>query len=54
MPKATILFANYYSKGDHRARLVNGKSAAIHMLDEDLEIMTARDCNKASCQAEAP
>jgi len=53
-PKATILFANYFSKGDHRARLVNGKSAAIHLLDEDFEIIPAKDCSKASCQAETP
>ncbi len=54
MPRATILFANYFSKGDHRARLVNGKSAAIHLMDEDFEIMPMANCSKTSCPVEAP
>ncbi|MBV9506518.1 MAG: hypothetical protein JO323_16115 [Acidobacteriia bacterium] len=48
-PRATILFANYFSKGDHRARLVSGKSAEIHLLDEDFEIVPEPDCDKSSC-----
>jgi type VI secretion system protein len=53
-PRATILFANYYSKGDHRARLVNGKSAYIQLLDDDFKILSMADCNKISCPPEAP
>jgi type VI secretion system protein len=53
-PRATILFANYYSKGDHRARLVNGKSAYIQLLDDDFKILSMADCNKTSCPPETP
>jgi type VI secretion system protein len=49
MPKATILFANYFGKGDHRARLMNGKSAAIHLGDDDVEILPLADCTRAAC-----
>jgi type VI secretion system protein len=54
MPRATILFANYFSKGDHRARLVNRKSAAIHLMDDDFEIMPMANCSKTSCPVESP
>jgi type VI secretion system protein len=53
-PHATILFANYFSKGDHRARLVNGKSAAIHLRDDDFEILPAAECTRTSCPTETP
>jgi hypothetical protein len=52
MPKATILFANYFGKGEHRARLTTGKSATIHLLDEDVEIGPPGECTKASCPVE--
>lgn len=52
MPRATILFANYFTKGDHRARLVNGKSAAIHLMDDDFEVMPTADCNRTTCPTE--
>lgn len=54
VPRATILFANYFTKGDHRARLVNGKSAAIHLKDEDFEIVPATACSRTSCPEETP
>lgn len=54
MPRSTILFANYFSKGDHRARLVNGKSAAIHLLDDDFQVVAVAACDRTSCPAEAP
>jgi type VI secretion system protein len=51
-PRATILFANYFSKGDHRARLVNGKSVAIHLGDDDFQIVPMAECTRTSCPAE--
>jgi type VI secretion system protein len=49
MPRATILFAHYFGKGDHRARLINGKSAAIHLGEEDVEILPLANCTRAAC-----
>jgi type VI secretion system protein len=49
MPKATVLFANYFGKGDHRARLVNGKSATIRLLDDDVQILPLAECTRTSC-----
>ncbi|PWT90875.1 MAG: hypothetical protein C5B56_04715 [Proteobacteria bacterium] len=49
MPRATILFAHYFGKGDHRARLINGKSAAIHLGEEDVEILPLAECTRAAC-----
>jgi type VI secretion system protein len=49
MPKATVLFANYFGKGDHRARLLNGKSATIRLLDDDVEILPSAECTRTSC-----
>jgi len=54
MPKATILFANYFGKGDHRARLVNGKSATIRLGDDDVEILPLAECTKTSCPTDNP
>jgi type VI secretion system protein len=51
-PRATILFANYFTKGDHRARLINGKSVAIHLGDDDFKIVPMAECTRASCPAE--
>lgn len=53
-PRATILFANYFSAGDHRARLINAKSATIHLLDEDVRIAPTADCTRTSCPTETP
>ncbi len=49
MPRATILFANYFGKGDHRARLINGKSATIRLLDDDVTVSPMAECTKISC-----
>jgi type VI secretion system protein len=49
MPRATVLFANYFGKGDHRARLINGKSATIRLLDDDVEILPLAECTRTSC-----
>lgn len=54
MPRATIVFANYFSKGDHRAHLKNGQSAAIHLTDEDLEIVPIQDCSRTTCPKDTP
>jgi hypothetical protein len=51
-PKATILFANYFGKGDHRARLINGKSAAIHLTEDDVEILPMAECTRTACPTE--
>ncbi|HLI85074.1 MAG TPA: hypothetical protein VKV17_14225 [Bryobacteraceae bacterium] len=53
-PRATILFANYFTKGDHRARLINGKSVAIHLGDDDFKIDPMPECTRASCPSETP
>jgi len=49
-PKATFLFANYFSKGDHRARLPNGKSVAVHLGDEDFTLEPLKECPKEGCR----
>jgi type VI secretion system protein len=54
MPRVMIVFANYFSKGDHRARLPNGNSATIRLMDDDFEILKAADCTRTSCPVETP
>jgi type VI secretion system protein len=51
-PRATILFANYFTKGDHRARLINGQSVLIRLNDEDFQIVPTTECTRISCPAE--
>lgn len=48
-PKATIIFANYFSKGDHRAHLKNAESAVIHLKEDDFEILPENACSRTSC-----
>lgn len=48
-PRATFVFANYFSKGDHRARLKNRQSVAIHLLDDDLEVVPVKECSRSTC-----
>lgn len=49
MPKATIVFANYFTKGDHRARIKNAQSSVIHLMEDDFQILPVKDCNRTSC-----
>ena len=49
MPRATFVFANYFTNGDHRARIKNAKSSVIHLMEDDFQILPVRDCNRTTC-----
>jgi type VI secretion system protein len=49
MPKAAMVFANYFTKGDHRARLRHPESSVIHLLEDDFQILPVKDCNRLTC-----
>jgi len=49
MPKATIIFANYFTKGEHRAHLKNAESAVIHLMQDDFQILPGKACSRTSC-----
>ena len=54
MPRATVVFANYFTKGDHRARLKNVRGAAIRLMEDDFEILPVKDCNRTNCPQANP
>jgi len=47
--KAVLVFANYFTKGDHRAQIKKAQSLVIHLMEDDFQILQIKDCDQTSC-----
>ena len=48
-PKAVYLFANYASKGEHRARISSGKGLTVKLMADDFQLMPGEACSGKDC-----
>lgn len=48
-PKAIYLFADYASKGDHRARVEPAKGLTLKLMSNDFDVKPGGSCSERDC-----